>query len=87
VSILSLRVRNLHHRDGEWYAVVSMDGQSRWVDRKFGSWRVTPPDDGTLHIYQQVMPSIAAELQRLVRQRERKQRRRNADKAEDQAGR
>jgi hypothetical protein len=77
VTILSLRVEGLAVIDGCWRATVYMDGQSRPVDRLYGSWRVTPAprEDGAPPHFQHVTRAVAEELQRLVRKHERANRR------------
>lgn len=73
-SILSLRIHDMERRPDGWHAVVVMDGQSRQVDRIYGSWRVTPQADadGALpRCWCHVRPDIAAELQKVVRRLEK----------------
>ncbi len=63
------------HQDGYWTARVSCNGTTITVDRRYGSWQAdvrTAP--GSRQFARRfVLPHVAAELQRQVKQAERRE--------------
>jgi len=67
-----VKVTDLDNSRGYWTATIHTDSAAVAVDRRFGSWRITPSDP---HRYRTVRPGVAAELQERVRKLERQARR------------
>ena len=68
-----MNIVSLEQRDGIWHAIITLptppDGETYHLDRRYGSWRVTPERPGSGH--RDVLPEVAAALQRRVRAEER----------------
>lgn len=71
-------VTQLEDSEGFWRARVSVNGDSIEVDRKHGSWRVTPAEGEV--IAQGVPYALAVKLQEKVRPRERQQKIKRGDR-------
>lgn len=66
-------ITKLHRDDkGIWYARVTVDGEGHDVDRKYGSWRLTPAVEGGP--YRELLPGIVHALQDKVRPIEKAER-------------
>jgi hypothetical protein len=71
--VAQVKIADLEQRDGVWRATVTLptppDGVTFHVDRRYGSWRITPKREG--RGYLPVLPEVAAALQARVRKLER----------------
>ncbi len=56
--------------EGYWQARVVVDGNVTKVDARYGSWRLTPRNEGDP--YQSLLPIYAAEVQTKVRRLSRR---------------
>lgn len=70
-----MQITDLHRNDsGVWCAIIRIsDSETALVDRMYGSWRYTPPEEGKGH--KSVSASLAAKLQERVRKIEKAERR------------
>lgn len=74
-----LRITCLRRTDaGYWTAHVSAAGETVPVDLRYGSWQTTQkaPERDSGAIRRDVLPGVAAELQRRVKVAERREKRR-----------
>lgn len=56
-----LTITKLNDDDGYWTARLTISGSTTEVDKKFGSWRVTPENDAAS--YKELLPQFCMALQ------------------------